>query len=152
MVLGPQEPDQGRNGLVGPAADGDIEVNPDDDDTAPLPVVLPDGPVSLSVHQPDDRAPDAAEPEVRAPRIRDPFEPFIGGSPAAAPAPDPSLPDATGAAKLDQIKDLYLTAEAIGEEALTKHFQQVSDRQRQLIREYFDQVTAQNGDHPAQQS
>jgi len=46
-----------------------------------------------------------------------------------------------GSAKLDQIKDLYLTAEAIGENALDTHFQQVSDRQRQLIKEYFDQAT-----------
>ena len=44
---------------------------------------------------------------------------------------------APSAAKMDQIKDLYLTAEAIGEDALDKHFQLVSDRQRQLIREYF---------------
>ena len=41
---------------------------------------------------------------------------------------------------MDQIKDLYLTAEAIGEDALDKHFELVSDRQRQLIREYFDQA------------
>jgi len=42
---------------------------------------------------------------------------------------------------LDQIKDLYLTAEAIGEDALGPcNFQQVSDRQRQLIKEYFDEV------------
>jgi hypothetical protein len=40
-------------------------------------------------------------------------------------------------AKLDQIKDLYLTAEAIGEDALDKHFDQVSQRQRELIREFF---------------
>ncbi len=46
-----------------------------------------------------------------------------------------------GGTKLDQIKDLYLTAEAIGEDALNKHFEQVSDRQRQLIKEYFDQAT-----------
>jgi hypothetical protein len=43
-------------------------------------------------------------------------------------------------AKMDQIKDLYLTAEAIGEDALDRHFQLVSDRQRQLIREYFNQA------------
>ncbi len=43
-------------------------------------------------------------------------------------------------AKMDQIKDLYLTAEAIGEDALDQNFQLVSDRQRQLIREYFDQA------------
>lgn len=41
-------------------------------------------------------------------------------------------------AKMDQIKDLYLTAEAIGENALDRNFEMVSDRQRQLIREYFD--------------
>jgi hypothetical protein len=47
------------------------------------------------------------------------------------------MPDAA-AAKLDQLKDLYLTAEAIGEDALDKHFDQVSQRQRELIREFFD--------------
>jgi len=49
-------------------------------------------------------------------------------------------------AKMDQIKDLYLTAEAIGEDALDKHFELVSDRQRQLIREYFDQVVPSPAD------
>ena len=47
------------------------------------------------------------------------------------------MPEAA-AAKLDQIKDLYLTAEAIGEDALDKHFDQVSQRQRELIREFFE--------------
>ncbi len=47
---------------------------------------------------------------------------------------------------MDQIKDLYLTAEAIGEDALDEHFELVSDRQRQLIREYFDQVGASQAD------
>lgn len=42
-------------------------------------------------------------------------------------------------AKLDQIKDLYLTAEAIGEDALVRHFDEVSQRQRDLIRDYFKQ-------------
>jgi hypothetical protein len=57
-----------------------------------------------------------------------------------------SRPATPAAAKLDQIKDLYLTAEAIGEDALAKHFQQVSERQRQLIREYFDQVVSGSSD------
>jgi len=51
-----------------------------------------------------------------------------------------------GAAKMDQIKDLYLTAEAIGEDALDKHFELVSDRQRQLIREYFRGAVASQAD------
>jgi len=42
-------------------------------------------------------------------------------------------------AKLEQIKDLYMTAEAIGEDALVKHFDQLSQRQRSLIREFFEQ-------------
>jgi hypothetical protein len=40
-------------------------------------------------------------------------------------------------AKLEQIKELYLTAEAIGEDALVRHFDEVSQRQRDLIGEYF---------------
>jgi hypothetical protein len=40
-------------------------------------------------------------------------------------------------AKLEQIKELYLTAEAIGEDALVRHFDEVSQRQHDLIREYF---------------
>jgi len=47
--------------------------------------------------------------------------------------------------KLDQLKDLYLTAEAIGEEALDKHFDQVSQRQRKLINEFFER-SKQNED------
>jgi hypothetical protein len=44
------------------------------------------------------------------------------------------------AAKLDQLKDLYLTAEAIGEDALDKHFDQVSRRQRELIEGFFQRT------------
>jgi len=95
-----------------------------DDETAPLPVVLP------------DRAANG--------HVRGPFEP-VGRAPEPAAAREaprkPALPPSPGAMKLDMIKDLYLTAEAIGEDALGQHFQQVSDRQRQLIREYFDQAT-----------
>jgi len=66
-------------------------------------------------------------------------------APADPPPAAPSTPlsvqrpiPAAAAAKIDQIKDLYLTAEAIGEDALDKHFQQVSQRQRELIREFFE--------------
>jgi hypothetical protein len=57
--------------------------------------------------------------------------------PAPVPVAPHEIPPAA-AAKLDQIKDLYVTAEAIGEDALDKHFDQVSQRQRDLIREFFD--------------
>jgi len=118
-------------------------VKRDEDDilTSPLPVILP-GATSVPRPQP-----------VEAPR--GPFEPArpsdapvrpasVTGSVELPPAdyqpPVPPPPRALGpaaAAKLDQIKDLYLTAEAIGPDALDKHFDQVSQRQRELIKEFF---------------
>ena len=79
------------------------------------------------------------------------YAPAAGASRSgSAPPPDEladsgphATPDAA-AARLDQIKDLYLTAEAIGEDGLGKHFDQVSQRQRELINEYFEQ-SKQNG-------
>ncbi len=120
--------------------DGGEDVNPDDD-TAPIPVITPDMPNPA-------RATAAADPPVS--RIRAPFEPLerkpVDSAPPPPLEPELALPED---AKLDQIKDLYLTAEAIGEDALTKHFEQVSERQRQLIREYFDQVAARGGEDEA---
>lgn len=43
------------------------------------------------------------------------------------------------ARKLEQIKDLYLTAEAIGEANVDKHFDQLLAQQRELISDYFGQ-------------
>ncbi len=167
--------------------DGEALARPDDD-TAPLPLILPDRPPSADLpaaapaEAPAAEAGSAVErgdgpavpgdasgaqerpPEVQLARMRAPFEPLehAPGPAATGPVqPDPtdSVPaDTAGAAgtepepppvaeaKMAQIKDLYLTAEAIGEDALARHFQQVSDRQRQLIREYFDQVVAQSAD------
>ncbi len=110
------------------------------------------GDATALADMPDDR--DRVNPvtEEAQNRVRGPFEPFDGGpavgsaeagtnspSPVSA-VPEDGPPETPSAdAKLDQIKDLYLTAEAIGDEALARHFQQVSERQRQLIREYFDE-------------
>jgi hypothetical protein len=57
--------------------------------------------------------------------------------PPAAPGPAET--------KLEQIKDLYLTAEAIGETNLEKHFDQVSQRQYDLIREFFERSGSDDG-------
>jgi hypothetical protein len=101
---------------------------------------------------------------------RGPFEPLIsssGPSPGTAPlTPDAApaagaagtggrhaAPDVAGsegqedaayaqARKLEQIKDLYLTAEAIGERNVDKHFDQLMAQQRELISEYFKESTA----------
>jgi Tat protein secretion system quality control protein TatD with DNase activity len=55
----------------------------------------------------------------------------------AEPAEKLSL---AAAEKLDEIKDLLITAEAIGEVNLDRHFDRVSQRQRELIREFFDKA------------
>jgi hypothetical protein len=111
--------------------------------TAPLPVILPG---ATSLPRPDP---------VAAPR--GPFEPARTSQPSARPVSvtgsvdpppaalaEPVLPPvipAAAAAKLDQLKELYLTAEAIGTDALEKHFSQVSQRQQELIREFFERST-----------
>jgi hypothetical protein len=79
---------------------------------------------------------------------RGPFEPLVSSSdpPGADQAPaDPAAGDAPAepayerARKLEQIKDLYLTAEAIGEANVDKHFDRLLAQQRELISEYFRQ-------------
>jgi hypothetical protein len=102
---------------------------------------------------------------------RGPFEPLVSSAdpPGTTPrfstslddaepaAPDPAHSDeASGAAaddgqedtahaharKLEQIKDLYLTAEAIGEANVDKHFDHLLAQQRELISDYFKHSSA----------
>lgn len=157
----------------------------DDEDTFPLPVILPDRQPEAapeSGHRPADKLPPLTGPEVRViPRpseqdqaqargffelppqqqrrqLEQEISPaggaiVAGHEPADTPGTGERLTDqATGetgdtealskpSEKMEQIKDLYLTAEAIGDDALSQYFQQVSERQRQLIREYFDEKT-----------
>jgi hypothetical protein len=81
---------------------------------------------------------------------RGPFEPFAsspagqalaGGEPAELADPvaaeEPEDPAERHAQKLEQIKDFYLTAEAIGEQNVDKHFDQLLAQQRELISQYF---------------
>jgi hypothetical protein len=93
------------------------------DDTSPLPVIKADGPPpsppglsEAASADPHDRPGDTYRPEHAEP------------------------PSADTQEKIEQIKDLYLTAEAIGEDALGKHFDQLSQRQRSLIREFFEKA------------
>jgi hypothetical protein len=68
--------------------------------------------------------------------------PNSGGRPGSANghlASDSDAADRAARAKVDQIKDRYVTAEAIGEDALVRHFDEVSQRQRDLIRDYLEQ-------------
>jgi hypothetical protein len=129
----------------------------DDDDTAPLPVILPGataaprpeelepprGPfeparvaASASVETP--APPDAALPAPEAAAAPEADNTAIPAEAEAAEAAETLSPGA--AEKLDQIKDLLITAEAIGEVNLDRHFDRVSKRQRELIREFFERA------------
>jgi hypothetical protein len=152
---GPAVPDRGRVAGAGAGASpvppmsfqlsapGSLE---DDTMTRPLPVILP-GATALPRPAPVEapRGPfEPVRPSQPQPRpasitgsVEPPAETFAAAAPPFTGPPPRPIPDAA-AAKLDQIKDLYLTAEAIGEDALDRHFDQVSQRQRELIREFFD--------------
>jgi hypothetical protein len=97
---------------------------------------------------------DSATAEARtqvAEPSRGPFEPLVSSTapPGAGrhAAPDAAGTDGPGerahdqAQRLDQIKDFYLTAEAIGEQNVDKHFDELLAQQRELISEYFKQST-----------
>jgi hypothetical protein len=103
---------------------------------------------------------------------RGPFEPLVSSadppgtvrSPAADPGAGPDIEaGAPGdgepgdtvhaqARKLEQIKDLYLTAEAIGETNVDKHFDQLLAQQRELISDYFKQSPATPGHDPGSEA
>jgi len=116
----------------------------------------------------------AEEPAPLHEPARGPFEPLLSSSgpppggaapPAAGPPPSPAesppspadairdqdLDDSehARARKLEQIKDLYLTAEAIGERNVDKHFDHLLAQQRELISEYFKQSPAAKPAEPA---
>jgi hypothetical protein len=122
----------------------------DDTLTQPLPVILPGatelrrpGPVEAPRGPFEPARPSQASP--RPPSITGSVEP-PPATLTSSPTPPRQMREAA-AAKLDQIKDLYLTAEAIGEDALDKHFDQVSHRQRELIREFFERSKLPGEDH-----
>jgi hypothetical protein len=91
----------------------------------------------------------ADEPGPKREEARGPFEPLVpsdgpSGASGQAPPDTPGTesqeaPEQTRARKLEQLKDLYLTAEAIGEQNVDKHFDQLLAQQRELISEYFSQ-------------
>jgi hypothetical protein len=148
-------PDRATTG-PGPAAEGRSDLVPgqnliaeksanreadrdDDTVTAPLPVTLP-GATSVPRPEPVEEPRGFFEPARPSGSPAGPISVTGSVEPppvdyAAPVTPRPMPPKS--AAKLDQIKDLYLTAEAIGEDALDRHFGQVSQRQHDLIKEFF---------------
>jgi hypothetical protein len=100
----------------------------------------------------------SADPPAATPRVSaslDNAEPATPEAAHSGAAPGPAANDGpedtayAHARKLEQIKDLYLTAEAIGESNVDKHFDELLAQQRELIGEYFKQSGAgQEPGHP----
>jgi len=105
----------------------------------------------------------SADPPGTPPRISaSTGEAGAGGRGDAGPAPDTGHPaeahpagegqeqgDIAQARRLERIRDLYLTAEAIGEANVDKHFDQLLAQQRELISEYFKRPGASTPRGPA---
>jgi hypothetical protein len=130
-----------------------------DDDTSPIPVIRDQGqpapqplarepepaPKPFSVWEPAPKPFSVWEPAPKPGRGRD-HDPRSDEAyrPAHAEPPSPDTQE-----KIDQIKDLYLTAEAIGDDALGKHFDELHQRQRSLIREFFEKAGLGSNNTPS---
>jgi hypothetical protein len=131
LAAGPAYLDAQRSGASEP------DRTREDDDTSPVPVIRGPGqpaPESFSVWEP---APKPSPERGRDSRSDDVYRP------AHAEPPSTNTQE-----KIEQIKDLYLTAEAIGEDALGKHFDQLRQRQHSLIREFFEKAGLGSKDTP----
>jgi hypothetical protein len=150
-----------------PPADGDIYVYRDVSDPAPTSSARRQA-VGDTAYWYDLLAED---PVPQREETRGPFEPLLssrgtpsaagpGGNERAQEPPDaargdsPEAPGQARARNLEQLKDLYRTAEAIGEQNVDKHFDQLLAQQRELISEYFKQSAVAQpavgpGDGPA---
>jgi hypothetical protein len=102
----------------------------------PFEPLLPSGgpPPNAARHRPPEPGPGPTGPAGPAG--------YAQRAPEAPGEDGPEEPAYAQARKLEQIKDLYLTAEAIGEENVDKHFDQLLAQQRELISEYFRQSAA----------
>jgi hypothetical protein len=72
-------------------------------------------------------------------------EPAPPAEPQRAPEPVAQQAPASSTERLEEIKDFYLTAEAIGEQNVDKHFNELLDRQRELISQYFKESSVGKG-------
>jgi hypothetical protein len=93
----------------------------------------------------DDDGAGEADPYATAgkPSTSASTEPLGGGTPASVDGYDDADSGSGHSAseeKLEQIKDLYMTVEAIGDDNVDKHFDELLQRQRELISEYFKET------------
>jgi len=73
------------------------------------------------------------------------------GEPELGSGPDQKSASERSREKLEKIKDLYLTVEAIGDDNVGKHFDELMQRQRELISDYFKETGIGSGKSRAHQ-
>jgi hypothetical protein len=122
------------------------------EETPPVPEETrgPFEPLVSSADPPGTGRRSVADPEAADPGAGDSG---AGDSGAGGPGRDDGEDTAhVQARRLEQIKDLYLTAEAIGEVNVDKHFDQLLAQQRELISEYFRQSSTAPAPEAADQA
>jgi hypothetical protein len=134
-------------------ADGDA----DDDESAPA----PRGP--FEPLRPADRRVTDHDHDQDQDRDQD-LGHGVDGDPAEADAPEPAGPVESAepdvldfgppsdpeAGTLGRLRDLYLTAEALGRDRLDRHFDELLDRQRKLISDYLKEAEEAEEADPAE--
>jgi hypothetical protein len=151
-VIREEEPPAPRLRATGPGMRSPVSQPPPQEQPSPKPANgwgLDDpayGPPSPDWYTSEDQAEQQAAEESQP--ARGVFEPLPnqGGSGQGSAAGLPAgfeLPEADGTPPLEQIEKFYLTAEAISAESLDTHFDELLERQRQLISAYFTEATLQ---------
>jgi hypothetical protein len=139
-VIRDEEPPAPRTRTTGPGVRSPVSQPPPQEAPRPEPATAygPDdpayGPPSAGWYSSEDQAEqqEAEEPQ----RARGVFEPPQNqGGPGQYPADDTP--------PLEQIRGFYLTAEAISAENLDRQFDELLERQRQLISAYFTEAALQ---------
>jgi hypothetical protein len=102
----------------------------------------PSDPGPPATPTPSSSAQDPAGPRAMAPRTMAPGTEDGRRAPNFAGENSDENSARGRARRLEQIKDLYLTAEAIGERNVDKHFDELLAQQRELISEYFKRSDA----------
>jgi hypothetical protein len=151
-VIREEEPSAPRLRTTGPGMRSPVSQPPPQEPSGPEPASgwgpgdPAYGPPSPDWYTSEDQAGQQAAGEFQP--ARGVFEPLpnqgeSGPVPSAGLPVGFELPEADGTPPLEQIEKFYLAAEAISAENLDTHFDELLERQRQLISAYFTEAALQ---------
>ena len=105
-------------------------------------------PVGLELAASDLAVSQLAAPDLAASQLA---ASDLGAPELVGSGPDQESASEGSREKLERIKDLYLTVEAIGDNNVGKHFDELMQRQRELISDYFKEIGIGGGKSRAAQ-